>query len=188
MSSPAIHLFREIESTLKTSSACGPTRIITIDGRAGSGKTTLSSDLFLHLSASNKVEIIHLDDIYAGWDKALTSRLTDELKNIVEALSSHRPIALKIYNWNTAGFDSERSIAPPDILIIEGVGSGQNAIRHAVGVKFWMEISAESGFARVLARDGLGISDEMQKWQLQEDLHFEIEKTRDVADFVLSTD
>jgi uridine kinase len=188
MSSPATHLFREIEEALESGLSCGSTRILTIDGRAGSGKTTLASDLFLHLSASRKVEIIHLDDLYAGWEGALESSLSESLIALTESLKNLQPATLNIFNWGTSSFDSQRIINPPDILIIEGVGSGQGAIRDRVGVKIWMEISPEAGLARVLERDGHEISSEMSAWQLQEDRHFEIEKTRDVAEFVLSTD
>ena len=46
--------------------------IIAIDGPAGAGKTTLAHEIFLALSNSMSIQVIHMDDLYAGWDKALT--------------------------------------------------------------------------------------------------------------------
>ncbi len=187
MSNTAVHLFREIEESLETKPACGSTRILTIDGRAGSGKTTLASDLFLYFSTSRKVEIIHMDDLYGGWDDALTSRLTGTLIAIVEKVREGEAFTQHIYNWHTASFDATKSLTPPEVLIIEGVGSGQSAIRDDVAAAIWMEISPETGLRRVLDRDGETISEEMKQWQMMEARHFEIEQTFENADFVLST-
>ena len=60
--------------------ACGVTRIIAIDGPAGSGKTTLSFALEAALTQFTVVTI-HMDALYQGWDDALTTTLTRNLEN-----------------------------------------------------------------------------------------------------------
>jgi uridine kinase len=47
--------------------------IITIDGPAGSGKTTLAQKLVNDLSDA---QVIHMDDLYEGWNDPLSAKLT----------------------------------------------------------------------------------------------------------------
>lgn len=58
--------------------------IIAIDGPAGAGKTTLAHEIFLALSTSASVQVIHMDDLYDGWDNALSGDLTKVLSYLVE--------------------------------------------------------------------------------------------------------
>lgn len=183
-----MNLFQDIEEYCEEGPPCGSTRIIAIDGRAGSGKTTLAGDLKLHLSPRHQVEIVHLDEIYAGWNEALGENLTFALTGILESLERGAPILLQIYNWQLGIFDAERRINPPELLVIEGVGSGQRVVRSAAASTIWMDISAEVGLSRVLERDGTSISAEMVKWQAAEAAHFLNDETRESADFILTSE
>lgn len=158
-------------------------QIILIDGPAGSGKTTLS----LKLQAELQCDVIHLDSIYNGWDDALTNTLTSKLCSLIESFLSNQPFTLPIYNWSTGKFDSERLIMPSKSLIIEGVGAGQSAIRAFATTLYWVEVDDEIGMQRVLDRDGDAIADAMKIWKLREAEHFAKERTREFADFIIST-
>lgn len=183
-----MNLFQDIEAHCEKGPRSGSTRIIAIDGRAGSGKTTLAGDLKLHLSLRHQVKILHLDEIYDGWKDALGEHLTSSLTGILRSLERHEPILLQIYNWKLGKFDSERQIDPPELLVIEGVGSGQRAIRSAAAATIWMDISAEVGLSRVLERDGTSISAQMIRWQVAEEAHFLNDETRENADFILTSE
>ena len=43
---------------------CGPVRLIAVDGPSGSGKSTLGAAIGAALDAP----VVHMDDIYPGWD------------------------------------------------------------------------------------------------------------------------
>ncbi len=47
---------------------CGSTRLVCIDGPAGSGKTTLAEALSEVLDGA---PVVHMDDLYEGWGQAL---------------------------------------------------------------------------------------------------------------------
>jgi uridine kinase len=158
-------------------------QIILIDGPAGAGKTTLS----LKLQSELNCEIVHLDYVYDGWEHALSSSLTEVLVDLVSAFLKGIEFELPLYNWETMSFDSVRIIKPAPALIIEGVGAGQSAIRGAASALYWLDIDDETGLERVLQRDGVEIESQMRAFKVSEAKHFEVERTRDFADFIITT-
>ena len=182
-----MNLVTEIEESLTAPPRCGNTHIIAIDGRAGAGKTTLANELTLALSAHRHVTLIHLDEIYAGWDLAISDVLTNSLSLILTSISTNKPIDVPIYDWAAGRFNSTREIAPCDLIIIEGVGSAQRIVRELATVTIWIDIDAKTGLQRVLDRDGIAIEEQMSYWQIREEKHFRADATRENADFILST-
>jgi uridine kinase len=158
-------------------------QIILVDGPAGAGKTTFALDLQRKLNC----EVIHLDDHYDGWEKALDTGLTELLLQLTRNFKAGFASELPIYNWHQASFDGVRTIQPAAHLIIEGVGSGQSSIRALATELYWIDIDPELGLKRVLERDGAEYEIEIRKWQNREAKHFAIERTRDFADFIIST-
>jgi uridine kinase len=161
--------------------------LIAIDGRAGAGKTTLAAHFFKELSAEKTVEVIHMDDLYNGWENALDEGLTQTLESIVNAHKNGVSIEIDIFNWQSMSFDSKRVIHPVDILILEGVGAGQKVVRDAGATLYWLDIDAEVGIQRVLNRDGNQIASQMKQWQIAQEIHFLRDKTRENAEHIQSS-
>jgi uridine kinase len=128
-----------------------------------------------------------MDDLYNGWDKALSSELTDVLSYIAKAHSQSEPISLSKFNWADSTFSTTEAIDDAQLIILEGVGSGQSAIREYLSALIWIDIDESKGLSRVLERDGEGIRNQMQKWLMTQEQHFALEKTENAADFVLTT-
>jgi uridine kinase len=161
--------------------------LIAIDGRAGAGKTTLAASFFEELSADKTVAVIHMDDLYDGWENALSERLTQTLESIVKSHQSKVAFEIDIFNWQSMSFDSKRVIHPVDILILEGVGAGQKVVRDAGATLYWLDIDAEVGMQRVLNRDGNQIASQMKQWQIAQEIHFLRDKTRENAEHIQSS-
>lgn len=161
--------------------------VVAIDGPAGAGKTTLATNLHLALHPHLTSTIIHMDDLYDGWNNALTSELTGALTSIVSTHKSGEQISIAKYDWAHSTFLPAETIPSAQLLILEGVGSGQRAVREFLSALFWIDIDRASGLARVLERDGVGIKEPMQKWLEAQEQHFSDEKTYNAADFVLTT-
>ena len=104
--------------------------ILAIDGPAGAGKTTLAEHLSAALSLKYTVAIIHMDDLYNGWDSAFDFHLKDALVSIVDAHRAKRENSLSRFDWHKNEFGAAEKLAPADLLILEGVGSSQSAIRQ----------------------------------------------------------
>jgi uridine kinase len=128
-----------------------------------------------------------MDELYNGWDKALSSELTHVLSYIAKAHSQSEPISLSKFNWADSTFSTTEAIDDAQLIILEGVGSGQSAIREYLSALIWIEIDESKGLSRVLERDGEGIRNQMQKWLMTQEQHFALEKTENAADFVLTT-
>ena len=161
--------------------------LIAIDGRAGAGKTTLAARFFDELSVDKTVEVIHMDDLYDGWENALDEHLTKTLESIVNAHQKKEGFEIDIFNWQSLSFDSKRQINPVDILILEGVGAGQKVVRDAGATLYWLDIDADDGIARVLKRDGNQIASQMKQWQIAQEIHFLRDMTRENAGHIQSS-
>ena len=161
--------------------------IIAIDGPAGAGKTTLAHDIKLALAQRYSITEIHMDDLYDGWDNALTLQLTGILEHVVKAHKDRKSFSLSTYNWLAGEFNPATEIEKSELLILEGVGSGQMAIRDSLAALIWIDIEDSQGMARVLERDGIEIESQMKKWLSTQEQHFRDEGTQNAADFVLTT-
>jgi uridine kinase len=161
--------------------------LLAIDGPAGAGKTTLAAKLEAEYSAHASVRTIHMDDLYNGWENALGEDLTKVLESITSAHLAGHGFVIKKFNWHLMHFDREEQIAPTDYLILEGVGAAQAVVRKTGATTYWLDIDAETGLQRVLARDGAHIELEMRQWQIQQSIHFAADKTRENCEFKLTS-
>jgi uridine kinase len=161
--------------------------LLAIDGPAGAGKTTFAAKLEEELSLKGTVRVIHMDDLYNGWENALSNPLSEILDRISAAHLAGREFVIKIFNWHTMTFDREEKIAPTDYLIIEGVGAAQQIVRETGATTYWLEIEPEIGLQRVLDRDGAHIEVQMRQWQVDQEKHFARDETRENCEFKLTS-
>ena len=158
-----------------------PGEVIAIDGPAGSGKTTLANQLKLDISA---IEIIHLDDLYQGWQDAFSQRLTDSvIHQILIPISQKIDFSYEIYDWKNNRFNKSDTVPANKIYLLDGVTSGQSQFRPYLSKIIWLNISDEIGLSRVLSRDGEEILSPMREFQEAQKLHFAGELTENAADF-----
>ena len=166
----------KIQSAIVASTAlCGDTKIVTVDGPAGSGKTTLANELSIALAdASGAMSVIHLDELYEGWDEALDSKLFERISAwiLTPIKNGLNPRHLK-YDWYQSTYTTWSEVPLTSIVIIEGVGSGHTLLRPYVSQAIWVEASEELLLDRVVQRDGESIRDEMLIWKVRERTYFE---------------
>lgn len=177
-----------LEEVLASLKSLATPAIITIDGPAGAGKTTLAEILKSELRQIKvSVEIIHMDDLYDGWVNALGSKLARALEDII-AQSESKEIIHPIFNWVEGRYTRVRSIPKPQVLILEGVGAGRSEIREKVDLSIWVEIEPELGIRRAIERDGDEIAPYMPKWSENQSHHFAEHHTLENASFTLLMD
>jgi uridine kinase len=160
-------------------------KVIAIDGPAGAGKTTLAHGMSEILGGA---PVVHMDDLYLGWEDALTSSLTKTLRDhILTPISLGKRGSYRRWDWQKSQLAEVVDIPRHPYLILEGVGAGQRVVRAFSALLIWIDISAETGLNRVIARDEALVEDldkfqeEMRNWQAREILHFAEENTFDTA-------
>lgn len=164
-----------------------PSPIITIDGPAGAGKTTLASHLSTSLGHHFSTSVIHMDDLYNGWVDPFGEPFKAALITITQAHLKKTACARPQYDWASGAYGPPKTYQPTELLILEGVGSSFSDIREVVSASIWIDINAELGLQRVLTRDGTSIATEMQQWLKTQEAFFIAEKSAELADFALTT-
>ena len=175
--------YKDLLTNLKKIENTSP-RIFAIDGVAGSGKTTLAAQLHLDLPGA---QVVHMDDLYNGWKDPLTQELTKRVINeILNPFLEGNEVIYRKFNWHQNVFDEAIIIPSSQTLLLEGVGAGQSAFRKMLSRIIWVEFDAESGFERVIARDGEEVKSQMLNFLKGQNKHFSAELTNKAADYTIS--
>lgn len=175
----------KIRSAIEGSNAlCGNTKVVTIDGPAGSGKTTLASELAYALGDTvGAMSVIHLDELYDGWENALDEKLFERISAWIftPIKNGLNPKHLK-YDWQQGKYTTWSELPLTPIVIIEGVGSGHASLREFVSQAIWVEADEHLLLDRVVQRDGEAVRDEMLIWKSREQIYFDLNQVKESAD------
>ena len=157
----------------------GATRLVCIDGPAGSGKTTLAGRLAAALGTG--VTVVQMDDLYAGWTS--TGAAARLAAGVLGPLADGRPGSYHRYDWLAGRFDDVPTPVPvPEVLVVEGCGSCPRSLDPWTTLRIWVEAPAPLRLARGLARDGEDKAAHWHRWQREEAAVFAAEDTRTRAD------
>lgn len=160
----------------------GTTRLVTVDGPAGSGKTTLAGLLGVALGGS---PVVHMDDLYEGWS-GLGPGIWDRLNGQVLApLAAGRPARYQVYDWDAGRFDRWADLPVPRALVVEGVGAAARPVDAYASLRVWVEAPRDLRIARGVARDGEALRAQWLRWAEVEQAHFTADRTRDRADVLV---
>ncbi|MEU5403807.1 hypothetical protein ABZ348_31500 [Streptomyces sp. NPDC005963] len=160
--------------------SCGPVRLVSVDGHAGSGKSTFAGRLAAALgSESEPVPVLHLDDLASHAEPfAWTDRM---LAQVIAPLSEGRPAHYAPYDWDARRFTRPRRLAAAPVVLIEGVGAGRRALRPHLAGLFWMDRDASSSWQRGRQRDGEALTAFWDGWTAAERGHFSADPSRPYA-------
>lgn len=160
----------------------GATRLVVVDGPAGSGKTTLAA---LLATALGGTPVVHMDDLYRGWS-GLAPDVWERLgRQVLEPLARGRPARYQAYDWAAGRFDDWVDVPVPPVLVLEGVGAAARAVDPYASLRVWVEVPPGLGLARGIARDGEALRREWLRWADAERAHFAVDRTRERADVLV---
>lgn len=137
--------------------------LVLVDGTSGAGKTTAARDL----AAGTGARVLHMDDLYAGWEGM--AHATATLERILTERAAGRTPRWRRWDWHASAWGAEDSIAPDVPLIVEGCGSVTAVTAGFADRVLWLDAPEPVRRARALARDG--DDSWWEGWKRQEAAH-----------------
>ena len=150
--------------TALLSTAAGRPILIALDGRCGSGKTTLAAQLAERFPGSRT---IHTDDYYLppaqrvpGWETLPCANM--DLKRLrAEVLNPARagqPFSYLAYSCREGAYLSPVSCQPAQLVIVEGSYSHHPALADCYDLRVFVTCSKAEQTRRLQARGGGAVS------------------------------
>jgi hypothetical protein len=159
-------------------------RVVAVDGRGSSGKTTLAARLAAAVPAA---AVVHTDDI--AWHHAVLDWADLLVAGVLQPVRAGAAVAYRPPQWDLRGRAGAVEVpAGVPLLIVEGVGAGRRELAgHYDGI-IWVESDIEEVGRRNQGRVAAGeISPgDYQLWMAEEDPFVAEQRTWERADLVVS--
>ncbi len=171
-----------VEAARAAAPAVGPTVVVAVDGRSGSGKTLLGTAVARALACP----VVHLDAVYPGWD-GLEAGVALVTAYVLEPVARGEAAAYPRWDWmrsrpgRTIGVDAGR------YLVLEGCGALVPPAATFAAVRVWVDAPTAVRRERALSRDGETYAPHWDRWAAQEDAVYAAARPWDSADLVLRT-
>lgn len=138
-------------------------RLVLVDGTSGAGKTTLAESL----ARADGARLVHMDDLYAGWDGLACATASLERILTERAMGGHPQ--WRRWDWHASDWGAQDSVAPEAPLVVEGCGSVTAVTARLAQRVLWLDGPEPVRRARILARDG--DDSWWEGWRRQEAMH-----------------
>lgn len=148
-----------IDSFLQNNEKANRPIIIGIDGRCGSGKTTLSKMLAAHYNAN----CFHMDDYYLPLVMRTRERMSQPggnvhyerfLEEVIAKVESGQSVDYQTYDCTVQALKPIGVFEPKSIVIVEGAYALHPSIREHFDYKMFVTHTAECQKNRILQRNG----------------------------------
>lgn len=175
---------------LKASDADKPA-LLAIDGRCGSGKSTLGEKLAEEWHAS----LFHMDDFYLQPGQRTEERLNEPggnvdrerfLREVLLPLREGKQVSYRRFDCGTFAFDPVRLIEPGSIAIIEGSYACHPQLRNLYDLRIFLDIDPAVQAERIAKRNGPKALERFKAlWIPLEEKYFRECAVRECCDYVL---
>lgn len=149
--------------------------VVLVDGRSGTGKTTIGTALAEELGA----QLVHLDDVYPGWD-GLRAAADIVVSDVLGAPSGHRR-----WDWAASAPADWVELDPSAPIVVEGCGALSRASAPLAVLRIWLAADDAVRKRRAIDRDGEVFALEWDRWARQEEAFIAAEDPESLADVVL---
>ena len=183
----------ELASAIADRLARQPAVLVALDGRCGSGKTTLAAQLTERFPQSITV---HTDDFYlppsrrvTGWESIPCAnmdiqRLRDE---VVAPARAGQAFSYRAYSCREGAYQPAQELPTQPLVILEGSYSHHPLLAPYEDFRVFMTCSDAEQTRRLQAREGDRYPDFAARWVPLEEAYFTQHNIEDAADFVMDT-
>jgi uridine kinase len=151
------------ESVKHVPGAPAPTFLI--DGPSGSGKTTLSNEIESQWKSAVKLQVVHMDDLYPGWDGLGLGAL--HVLRMLQERSRGEDTHWQRYDWDAKSLREWHSVDAREPLLIEGCGSTPAGAQELSQVRLWVDAPEAVRKERALSRKGENFAEHWTQWDEQ---------------------
>lgn len=170
--------------------------VVAIDGRSGTGKSTLAGEVAAELDAV----VIVGDDFYSGgdaafWDTKTPAQKADHVidwhrqRVVLTDLRAGRRALWHPYDWDAFDgrlADTPITADPAPVVILEGAYSARPELADLIDVRVLLIIDEDVRRRRLIERDGESYNADWDaRWRSAEDHYFGSIATPDWFDLVL---
>ena len=127
----------------------GRPRVIAIDGRGGTGKSTLAERLRLVVPASG---VVHTDDI--AWNQAFFDWGDLIVENVLRPLHRGEAVEFRPPAWIAHDRSGAIGVPAEDVVWIEGTGIIREEFAPWIDASIWIQGDLDEQERRLVARDG----------------------------------
>lgn len=166
-------------------------RVIAIDGRAASGKTTKASLLHAVLNAP----VVHMDDFFLPPDLRTPERLAQPggnvhyervVQEVLPGLTSGEGFTYRVFDCGRMDFHGLREIPAAPIRIVEGSYAHHPELGDYADLRVFSTVDEAEQMARILRRNGERMAEMFRsRWIPMEEQYFSAFAIREKADLQL---
>lgn len=164
-----------------------PTRsVVAIDGRSGSGKTTIADELARIVPSA---AIVRTDDV--AWNESFFRWGSIMAHDIVGPARRGERVCFRPKAWETHQRPGQIEIATDAaLLIVEGVGAGRRELAALLDAIVWTQCNPHIAYRRVIDRDGRAptVARLRREWAIAERAFLEEDRPWSRASLVVCTD
>ena len=167
--------------------------LVALDGRCGSGKTTLAAQLAAQFPRSITV---HTDDFYlppasrvANWEQIPCANMDLERlrAQVLTPARAGQPVAYRAYSCREGAFCPTQLLTPQPLVLVEGSYSCHPTLADCYDLKVFVTCSKEEQARRLLTREGERYSGFTARWIPLEEEYFAKFQIEQTVDFILDT-
>lgn len=167
--------------------------LIALDGRCGSGKTTLAAQLAEQFPGS---AVFHTDDYYLppaqripNWAETSCANmdLTRLREEVLVPAQAGAAVRSRAYSCREGAYLPEQCVPPAPLYILEGSYSHHPLLAPYEDFRVFMTCSDAEQTRRLQAREGDRYPDFAARWIPLEEAYFTQHNIEDAADFVMDT-
>lgn len=171
-----------------------PTVLVALDGRCGSGKTTLAAQLAERFPQSIT---LHTDDFYlpppqrvTGWERIPCANMhLERLRaEAVAPARAGRAVCYKAYSCREGAYLPPRVFGPAPLVIVEGSYSHHPSLATCYDLRVFVTCSKAEQARRLQAREGARYAAFVERWVPLEEAYFAKYAIEPHADLILDTE